>query len=207
MEEIDKVLEAEKAIKDIAEELKRMKSAADLMDNAQEKIDAVISASQEIINKTDAFVKAGTQIVERIGDYDIQNDLNQIITRSEEIRADTQAALESLNALLEKIKIQSNDLKENFKTVESNHNKMINRFDNIIQELNVFKKNIKESEVNVNKTVDTCISKLNDDQKRYNNLLDQALTKNKKLITFLLGAVGFNILLSIIMILSKFGLF
>lgn len=82
MPDIDKVLEAEETIQTIAKELEKMKSAAELMDSAQEKIDAVIETSKDIITKTGEFVKEGTQIVERLGDYDIQGDLSKIIEAS-----------------------------------------------------------------------------------------------------------------------------
>ena len=61
MPDIDKVLEAEKTIKSIATELERMKSAANLMDSAQTKIDAIIKEEMGHIkllsNRLTAFKK------------------------------------------------------------------------------------------------------------------------------------------------------
>ena len=78
MPDPNKVLEAEQAIQDIAEELKKMKSAADLLSSAEEKTNAVVKASEAIVGKIQTFVEQGAEIVNRIGDYDIQSDMETV---------------------------------------------------------------------------------------------------------------------------------
>lgn len=123
MPNIDKVLEAEETIKSIATELGRMKSAADLMDSAQTKIDAVINASLDIITKTGEFVKEGTQIVERIGDYDIQGNLTKIIESTENIKNDTGEISKSITDIKTKLENIKTDLvtfsEEKFREVKN----------------------------------------------------------------------------------------
>lgn len=109
MNEINKVLEAEKTIQEVSEELIKMKKAAQLMDGAQEKVDAVINSSNEIIAKTGEFVKEGKEIVKRIGDYDIQRDLQILKDTSNEI----QTSLENLSEKNDKIiKLQEKNIKD-----------------------------------------------------------------------------------------------
>lgn len=78
MAEIDKVLEAEQAIQDIASELEKMKEAAALLETAQDKTNRVIEASDAIITRVGDFVRKGSEIVNRIGDYDIQEDMQKL---------------------------------------------------------------------------------------------------------------------------------
>jgi len=85
MPDIDKVLEAEQAIQDIVEELKKMKSAADLLSSAKEKTNAVVEASEAIVEKIQTFVEQGSEIVNRIGDYDIQSEMGTVQKRLESI--------------------------------------------------------------------------------------------------------------------------
>ena len=133
MADIDKVLEAEETIKSIATELGRMKSAADIMDSAQTKIDAVIDTSSEIISRTGEFVKAGSQIVERIGDYDIQGDLSKIIEYSKTIRGDVEKIFKNLEDTRESLDKLKTDLEaftdEKFKDIGVSLNEVRERND------------------------------------------------------------------------------
>lgn len=126
MPDIDKVLEAEESIRTIATELEKMKSAAELMDSAQEKIDAVIETSKDITTKTGEFVKEGTQIVERLGDYDIQGDLSKIIESTANIKSDTGEISEYFADIKTKLGNLKNDLEtffdEKFKEIEDSLN-------------------------------------------------------------------------------------
>lgn len=79
MSEINKVLEAEKTIHDIASELEKMKSAADLLNSAQDKTEEVIKASEAIVTKMNEFVTQGADIVSKIADYDIQAEMMKLI--------------------------------------------------------------------------------------------------------------------------------
>ena len=49
MADIDKILEAEKTITTISEELSKMKSAAKMLDSTKQKADAVIQMSETVI--------------------------------------------------------------------------------------------------------------------------------------------------------------
>ena len=105
MPKVDKVLEAEESIQTIASELKKMKTAADLMDAAQKKVDAVISSSTEIIEKTSVFVKEGTKIVDQIGEYNVKEDIEKLS--------------DSISGMDEKIKDIPRNISDNHKEIKT----------------------------------------------------------------------------------------
>ena len=78
MPEVNQILEDEKTMKGIVGELIKMKKAADLLNSAQEKTDAVLKASESIVSKMDTFVDQSTTIVNKIAKYDIQADLTEM---------------------------------------------------------------------------------------------------------------------------------
>ena len=78
MPDIDKVLEAEAAIGQIADELKKMKGAADLLETAQEKVDIILESNEKITQSVDSFVQSSKYILDRIKEIDFNTELNKL---------------------------------------------------------------------------------------------------------------------------------
>lgn len=78
MADVDKVLEAEQAIQDMAVELKRMKNAADLLTGSQEKVDAIIKAGDAVVEKAGAFAVDSAEIIKRLKAIDLEKRLDEL---------------------------------------------------------------------------------------------------------------------------------
>ena len=78
MPEPDKILEAEQSIQNIAAELKKMRNAAGLLQDAQEKTDAILDASERIIAATKEFSHACGDIIRRLSATDLTQRLDAV---------------------------------------------------------------------------------------------------------------------------------
>ena len=83
MPEIDKVLEAEQAIQDIASELKRMRDAADLLENAQQSTAAIVESAGRVVEATQKFSASAGSILQRLSEIDLTSHLDSL---HEEVR-------------------------------------------------------------------------------------------------------------------------
>jgi hypothetical protein len=86
MADIDKILEAEKTITTISKELSKMKSAVELLDSTKTKADAVIRTGETVVENINSFVEKGSALVEKIGDFDIQENLKLLEDKGEELK-------------------------------------------------------------------------------------------------------------------------
>lgn len=87
MADINNILEAEQTIRNIASELEKMKTAANLLDASKTKTEEVIKASESIVAKMKDFVTQGAEIVNKIGDYDIQAEMKTLMDYVEGIES------------------------------------------------------------------------------------------------------------------------
>ncbi len=78
MAEVDKVLEAQKAIESIAEELEKLGSTADLLTRSKEGSDAILLSSQEIIKRAGEFTTSSGEILQRLGNIDLEQKLLEV---------------------------------------------------------------------------------------------------------------------------------
>ncbi|HCK98545.1 MAG TPA: hypothetical protein DHW42_00360 [Candidatus Marinimicrobia bacterium] len=138
MTKIDKVIEAEEAILDIANELKKIKDSANLLDSAQHRVDEVIKISAVIIDKTEKFVNKETEIVNRIGDYDIQSDIHLVLEQLSSINENIKILLKNSDGL-------PNKISEIALSVQNLRNDVIKGIDNIEKTHTVFSKKIRLS--------------------------------------------------------------
>jgi hypothetical protein len=78
MPEPDKILEAEESIQNIAAELKKMRNAAHLLQDSQEKTDAILSAADSVITVTKEFSNATGEIIKRLSATDLAQRLDTV---------------------------------------------------------------------------------------------------------------------------------
>jgi len=85
MPDTDDLLEAEKAIQKVAAELKRMKTAADLLQSAQEKTDAVLGSAEQIMRTVEEFNSACSKIVKKLSETDLNRRFDELQTTAKQI--------------------------------------------------------------------------------------------------------------------------
>lgn len=85
MPDTDDLLEAEKAIQKVAAELKRMKNAADLLQSAQEKTDAVLGSAEQIMRAVEEFNSACGKIVKRLSETDLNQRFDELQATAKQI--------------------------------------------------------------------------------------------------------------------------
>ena len=125
MPDADKILEAEQSIQTIAAELTRMRDAANLLQGAQAKSDAVISAAQRVVEATERFSGECGAIVAKLASTDLSQKLDSLQelhgevagakgdlaeklgTTLEEMRKDVQTASEAIAAAVKAADDQS----------------------------------------------------------------------------------------------------
>lgn len=78
MPDADKILEAEQSIQNIAAELTRMRDAANLLQGAQAKSDAVIAAAQRVVQTTERFSDECGAIVAKLASTDLSQKLDSL---------------------------------------------------------------------------------------------------------------------------------
>lgn len=128
MADVNRVLEAEQAIQDIASELAKMKEAADLLVSAQDKTNRVIATSNAIITKVGEFVGKGSEIVNRIGDYDIQNDLSQLHNQGKELSSFIEIKIQEVTT---QIKDNADSILERLNSAQSDIQKALGNLENL----------------------------------------------------------------------------
>ena len=128
MADIDKILEAEKTITTISEELSKMKSAAKMLDSTKQKADAVIQTSETVIKNIGEFVEQGSALVQVISEYDIQSEIEKINKQLTSVKKDLSDKtktmgknIDGLNDDLKKLEVKIKDLfKQNEETAKQN---------------------------------------------------------------------------------------
>jgi chaperonin cofactor prefoldin len=128
MADIDKILEAEKTITTILEELSKMKSATKMLDSTKQKADAVIQTSETVIKNIGEFVEQGSALVQVIGEYDIQSEIEKINKQLTSVKKDLSDKtktmgknIDGLNDDLKKLEVKIKDLfKQNEETAKQN---------------------------------------------------------------------------------------
>ena len=85
MPEIDKVLEAQKIIDSIAEELKKLGSAAQLLSDSGKGIEAVLGAAKSILESAGAFTTTSGELLKRLATVDIDNRLKNAESKIDEL--------------------------------------------------------------------------------------------------------------------------
>lgn len=108
--EVDKVLQAEQTIEEIASELDRMKSAADLLANSQDQVDALIQASKAIVDEAGDFTKNGAEIIQRLSRMDLEKRLGDMTRKVSELHALMERQLDRLNEAIDELEERNSEL-------------------------------------------------------------------------------------------------
>lgn len=85
MSDIDKVMEAEKNIQDLAVELKRLRDGAQLLERTEQEVRSVLNASEAVVMSTDKLTKGCGQIIDKLGSVDLLNKLEELKNKNEQV--------------------------------------------------------------------------------------------------------------------------
>ena len=100
MSDADKIKEAEESIQKIASELKGMKNATDLLQDAEKKTDAVLNRAEQILQATQELTGKCGEVVKTLSDFnrhfgEVQAEYKRMAKESEKKTTDAVTALES----------------------------------------------------------------------------------------------------------------
>lgn len=107
--DIDRLLEAERTVHELAQELQRMRSAADLLDGSQQKVDAVLRSADAIVESAGRFTDDSVKILQRLQAIDLESRLGEILRASAETQALMGRQLNSLNEALKQLRERSKE--------------------------------------------------------------------------------------------------
>lgn len=171
--DIDRLLEAERTVHELAQELQRMRSAADLLDGSRQKVDAILRSADAIVGSAGRFTDDSVQILQRLQAIDLESRLGEILRASAETQALMGRQLNSLNEALGQLRERS---KEDVGALK--------------QELS--------SEIK--KTVEGALTQTRNDVRQQTSALREEVATSKKLV-LAIGAVNLLLILALLAIL------
>lgn len=132
MSDADKIKEAEESIQKISSELKGMKNATDLLQDAEKKTDAVLNRAEQILQATQELTGKWGEVVKTLSDFnrhfgEVQAEYKKIAKESEKKTTEAVAALES--NVKESINVSTRRLEEvqaENKRIEAGIERLIN---------------------------------------------------------------------------------
>lgn len=132
MSDADKIQEAEESIQKISSELKGMKNATDLLQDAEKKTDAVLNRAEQILQATQELTGKWGEVVKTLSDFnrhfgEVQAEYKKIAKESEKKTTEAVAALES--NVKESINVSNRRLEEmqaENKRIEAGIERLIN---------------------------------------------------------------------------------
>jgi uncharacterized phage infection (PIP) family protein YhgE len=96
MPDIDKVLEAQKSIETLAEELKQLGTAAQLLKDTGEGVKAVLAASESILKSAGEFTTTSGEILKRLATVDIDNRLKNVESQIDKVCLEVQESQKTI---------------------------------------------------------------------------------------------------------------
>ena len=119
MADIDKILEAERNIQDIANELKRMRDAATILDNSKAEVQEIVKSTREMMNSalnvvetTKEFSGKCGAIISALSSTDlsqIRSNLEKLESRLSEVTNDVQENAQSLKEDIQQQFVKANE--------------------------------------------------------------------------------------------------
>ena len=103
----DPLLDAERAVHELAEELGRMRSAAVLLEASQQKVDALLRASDAIVQSAGRFTDDSVAILQRLQAIDLESRLGEVNRKSAETQELLGRQLDRLNEALAQLRERS----------------------------------------------------------------------------------------------------
>lgn len=200
MSDVDRSIEGDEPIQQIAEDLNRIKRVAELLRKAQTSVDAVLSASEEVISKAGDFAANSTKILQRLDDVDLDGRLTQIqggLSDAVTALGNTQRGLtNTIGEASESLETQLSEIKSQLASLTLRHselgNEMAGRVDKLSKDLE-----------KINRTLDPSFKQI----ERYQDSLQaktmETLEATRKQLLYAAGAgIALVVIVIVILILS-----
>lgn len=110
MSNVDNLIAAQKRVQALAEELEKVKNAAELFDSAEEKQRAVIRASDAIVEHAGDFASEGQAVIEEFQKMNLGQQLGDLNRSLKEMEQLLERQLERLNSFLSDLKDNNHEL-------------------------------------------------------------------------------------------------
>jgi hypothetical protein len=127
MSEFDRILDAEKTISDIANELGRMQRAADVLSGAQDQVDAMLRASTAIVEKAGSFATEGARLLQELERMQLDTRLGEMNREAAENRAFMERHMQSLTETLNTLQERSGEILSAMKATEARNEEITSR--------------------------------------------------------------------------------
>lgn len=105
----DPLLEAERTVRELAEELGRMRSAASLLEASQQKVDGLLRASEAVVQSAGRFTDDSVAILQRLQAIDLESRLGEVNRKAAETQELLGRQLDRLNEALEQLRARSQE--------------------------------------------------------------------------------------------------
>lgn len=99
-EETDKILEAEASIQKIAEELTRMRNAANLLENAQNQNESVLNTAETVVSEIQILISTFKEVVSNLSSLNINQRLSELENQVKKLIDFTQKHVEDTSKML-----------------------------------------------------------------------------------------------------------
>jgi len=168
MPDIDRILEAEKSIQGIAIELKRMRDAASLMEDAQTRTDAVLTSAERVVQAAEQFSNACEVIVDKLSSTDLIERIEELHSEAVQISALVKEGTSHTHSAIVQLEKRSGSVIDQLQSVSIDVNK---RLDSIRTEVESIATSVKEDVKNTSSAVADIELKLGDLDSRLHSAL------------------------------------
>ena len=101
-DEIDKILEAEASIQNIAAELARLKNAATLLEDAQNQNETILTSAESVINEVKNLISTFKEVVSNLSSLNINQRLSELEMQVRQLRDFTHEHAEDTSKVIKK---------------------------------------------------------------------------------------------------------
>ena len=119
-DEFDKILEAEKYIENIAEEIARLKNAATLLDNAQLQNEKILNSAESVVEGVKTLVDTFKEVVSNLSSLNINQRLSELEIKVNQLNefthkhaGDTSETITKTSNEVDSLKIQAQEIAKN----------------------------------------------------------------------------------------------
>jgi len=198
MNEEDKILEAERQIRQLAEELDRLFKAANLLKSAQKQLDQVAQSSRRLVEETGKFITTAGDIVTRLSAADLPRQIEaitqQVREAHERLLVTLQEHVAAFQSLMEEKSGRLQEQLENLKRLQED------RFEQLRDSLDAIQKGQHEGLSALREAIQENTSTIQSLMEEESGQLQATHKALQTGITLVLATLGLIILLLLVLI-------
>ncbi|WP_054682613.1 hypothetical protein [Rhodothermus marinus] len=198
MNEEDRILEAERQIRQLAEELDRLFRAANLLKSAQEQLDQVALSSKRLVEETGKFINTAGEVVSRLSEADLPRQIEAITQQVHEAHERLLATLREHVAALQSLEEEeSGRLRERLEHLERLQEE---GFEQLRDALGAIQRSQHEGVNTLSESIQQNGAALQSLMEEESGRLQETLKALQTRVTLVLGALGLIILLLLLLV-------